>query len=99
VSVERSVFKTWRFGCETCHAERERLQWSYEAPPQCCGAPMTLGSRGSRQTLQIITDDVPGGFTVENGFKTPQTFYSKSEHRRALSERGLRIADRGEIRH
>jgi hypothetical protein len=28
---------------------------------------------------------VPGGFTVENGFSEPRTFYSKSEHQRALA--------------
>jgi hypothetical protein len=84
--------RTW--GCETCQRESRVLGWNYDPAPLCCDQPMTLGSRGS--TLQIITDDVPGGFTVENGFKTPQTFYSKSEHRRALSQHGLRIAERGE---
>jgi hypothetical protein len=47
---------------------------------------------------QIITDDVPGGFVVENGFATPQKFYSKSAHRKALADRGLRIGDKGEWR-
>lgn len=96
MSGDRAVFKVWHFGCETCHAERDRLQWSYEPAPECCGSPMRLGSRGSGATVQIITDDVPGGFVVENGFATPQKFYSKSAHRAALAEKGLRIADRGE---
>jgi hypothetical protein len=56
---------------------------------------MSEGST-ARQTVQIITDDVPGGFTVHNGFKQPTTFYSKSEHRRALSANGMKLAEKGE---
>lgn len=92
------VFKIRRFVCETCRAQVERLQWNYDPPPECHG-PMAEGSFGSGRTVQIITDDVPGGFVVENGFSSPQKFYSKSAHRAALSEKGLRIADRGEFRH
>lgn len=44
-----------------------------------------------RAKWSVISDDVPGGFTVENGFDEPRTFYSKSEHARALAERGLEI--------
>ena len=40
----------------------------------------------------IVGDDVPGGFTVENGFNTPQTFFSKKAHRDALAARGLQVA-------
>lgn len=99
MAPERDTYKVRRFVCETCHTERERLSWNYDPAPTCCDAPMVEGSRGSGRTVQIITDDVPGGFVVENGFKTPQKFYSKSEHRAALAEKGLRIADRGEIRY
>jgi len=40
----------------------------------------------------VVGDDVPGGFTVENGFDSPQTFYSKKAHRDALAARGMEIA-------
>lgn len=93
---ERAIFKTWRFLCEACRSRREVLQWSYDPAPVCCDRPMADGSAVTGHTVQIITDDVPGGFTVENGFKTPQKFYSKSEHRRALAAHGMRIADKGE---
>jgi hypothetical protein len=33
-------------------------------------------------------DDVPGGFTVENGFSEPRTFYSKKAHLEALDREG-----------
>lgn len=39
----------------------------------------------------VVGDDVPGGFIVENGFNEPRTFYSKSEHQKALAERGLEM--------
>lgn len=38
-----------------------------------------------------IPDDVPGGFTVENGFDRPRVFYSKTEHLRALKEEGCEL--------
>ena len=40
----------------------------------------------------VIDDSVPGGFTVENGFDSPRTFYSKAEHRAALKAQGMQIA-------
>jgi hypothetical protein len=98
MAPERHVYKIRHFGCETCHGERSELRWNFDPSPICCDRPMAEGARATGGTLHIITDDVPGGFVVENGFKTPQKFYSKSEHRNALAERGLRIADRGEIR-
>jgi len=50
--------------------------------PFCPHAPTKWG---------VIADDVPGGFTVENGFDQPTTFYSHSAHRKALAEKGLEI--------
>lgn len=47
----------------------------------------------SRQ-VAIVTDDIPGGQTFENGFATPQTFYSKSAYYRALSELGCSIKEK-----
>lgn len=43
------------------------------------------------QANGIITDDIPGGMTVENGFDEPRTFYSHSAHRAALAKEGLEI--------
>lgn len=36
-------------------------------------------------------DEIPGGHVFENGFEQPTRFFSHSEHRRALKERGLQI--------
>jgi len=54
-----------------------------------CGAVLQVGDYPfcphGRSALVAIPDDVPGGFTVENGFAEPRTFYSKSAHQRALA--------------
>lgn len=60
-----------------------------------CGAELTVGDfpfcpHGSG-SFTNIPDDVPGGFVVENGFDTPQRFYSHSEHEAALAARGCEI--------
>ncbi|HYE86864.1 MAG TPA: hypothetical protein VEA16_10950 [Vicinamibacterales bacterium] len=46
----------------------------------------------------MIPDDVPGGFWAENGFDRPRKFYSKAEHRAALTAEGceLRVKYAGE---
>jgi hypothetical protein len=61
-----------------------------------CGEELTVGSwpfcPHGHGLVNVIGDDVPGGFVVENGFSTPQKFYSKSEHIRALAQNGREIA-------
>jgi hypothetical protein len=44
-----------------------------------------------RSASAVVGDDIPGGQWFENGFDTPQKFYSHSEHRAALAARGLEI--------
>lgn len=60
--------------CERCGQVVQVGEW-----PWC---PHGHGS------LTAVPDEVPGGFWVENGFRTPQKFYSKSEHRNALEANG-----------
>lgn len=52
--------------------------------------PYEPRSRGAA----IQVDDIPGGIVIENGFKTPQTFYSKSAMDRAFAENGLTRKER-----
>ena len=95
----RYVFKVRTFGCEACGQTVEALRWDYDPPPDCaCGGAMHETHARPKDTVQIITDDVPGGFVVENGFSQPTRFDSKSAHRKALEANGMRIADRGEFR-
>jgi len=61
-----------------------------------CGATLAVGDypfcpHGSTR-VAVHSDDVPGGFWAENGFDEPRKFYSRSEHARALAERGMTIA-------
>jgi hypothetical protein len=60
-----------------------------------CNAPLVIGAfpfcpHGS-STLSAVGDDIPGGMVAENGFNTPQVFYTKSDHRRALAAKGLEV--------
>jgi hypothetical protein len=80
------------FVCPSGHIQRD--MWTrYGAFPTCpeCGAMVeTLWDRGFPN---VIADSVPGGFVVENMGREPETFYSKSDHRREAKARGLRIRD------
>ena len=60
-----------------------------------CGAVLRVGDfpfcphePGSQS---VIGDEWPGGKEFENGFETPRTFYSRSEHEAALAARGLEV--------
>jgi hypothetical protein len=77
---------------EFAHLEDERCERCYQW--------LSKGAHGvgvcpfePRKGHVVIPDDVPGGFVVENGFATPQKFYSKKEHRRALAENGNMLCD------
>lgn len=64
--------------CDCCNREIEIGAW-----PFCPHEP----AKG----LKYFEDAIPGGQVFENGFDTPQTFFSHSEHRAALAARGLTI--------
>lgn len=60
-----------------------------------CGATLQVGDwfacPHGRSASAVVQDEIPGGQWFENGFETPQKFYSHSEHRAALAARGLEI--------
>lgn len=66
--------------CESCNKELELGSWPW------CPHERGVG--------KYFEDAVPGGFWADNGFDTPQKFYSHSEHRAALAARGLEINPR-----
>lgn len=63
--------------CDKCYQEIELGAW-----------PFCPHGRG---TNTVVGDDIPGGRVFENGFSEPTKFYSHSEHRKALADRGLEI--------
>ena len=60
-----------------------------------CGAALSISEwpfcPHGRAHSAVISDEIPGGMVVENGFPEPIKVYSHSEHRRLLAERGLEI--------
>jgi len=68
-----------------------------------CGAVLRVGDypfcKGrphdhQHPTYRNIPDAVPGGFTVENAWSEPRTFYSQREYERALAADGMQLAPR-----
>jgi hypothetical protein len=62
---------------------------------ETCGAAVAIGDfpfcpHGQTKAM-IVPDDVPGGFTVENAWREPRTFYSQSEYRKALDADGMEL--------
>jgi hypothetical protein len=84
--------------CPQGHEAERWAKWDERSVPcQTCGAPT---DRIWRANAGSKAPDVtwPGGKTFENGFPEPRTFYSPTEYRRALGERGLQVRGDGEER-
>lgn len=74
--------------CEWTQIDRlERIADLTYSCPKCGGETERARLTG---TVHVISDDIPGGFTDENLGPTPITYYSKSERRRLMKERGIR---------
>lgn len=60
-----------------------------------CGIELHIGDfpfcPHGRGTNTVNGDEIPGGEWQENGFHTPQKFYSKKDRDRALAARGYEI--------
>jgi len=80
--------------CAQGHEAERWARWDErDLACETCGGPTERVWKGRRN---IISDEWAGGKTFENGFATPQTFYSPSEYRKALAEKGLQVRGDGE---
>lgn len=63
-----------------------------------CGCVLQIGDYPfcphGTGSFNAQADDVPGGFTVENAWSEPRTFYSQSAYERALKQDGMELAPR-----
>lgn len=59
-----------------------------------CGRELTVGEwpfcPHGRTNLNVVSDSIPGGETIENLAPTPITFHSRSEKREYLRANGIR---------
>lgn len=80
------------FACDLGHVQRDQFVKYGERPrcPECGGTTDVIWQTSFPN---IIRDEIPGGMTIHNMTATPETFYSKSEHRRRVKELGLTIRD------
>lgn len=80
------------FRCEQGHTQIDVWAKYGERPacPDCGGATDIVWMQSFPN---IIRDEIPGGMTIHNMTSQPETFYTKSEHRRRVKELGLVIRD------
>ena len=98
-------FKAWQSHCvghdgsqeDACGFRGEIFGWDKDFPKPCpqCGGNAVIEDAGSRQTVMIATDDIPGGLLVRHAIchedGTPKRYYSKTEIKRALNKAGYTI--------
>lgn len=77
--------------CERCGHDVRRIV--LHGPALWCG-PCHDSDRTITHAHGIVTDDIPGGQTVENLGHEPMTFYSKHAIRAEADRRGLRFTDK-----
>jgi hypothetical protein len=93
------TFKEWSSTCRNteCGFKGRILGWDYDLPLDCpkCGEPTELLHEIFNTAHGIATDDIPGGLAVRHGVchddGSPRMFYSKTDLKRALNEKGLCI--------
>lgn len=80
------------FTCASGHILADRIV-PYGTRPACpeCGGATEIVWMSSFPN--VIGDDVPGGFVVENMTRETETFYSRSDWRRRQKELGVRHRD------
>jgi hypothetical protein len=95
MSVERALFTTRQFACESCSHRERVLGWNYDAAPECPEGhgSLTIDHGQHGQSAGVIPDQIPGGVEVKHGIcnpdGTPRRYYSKSEMAREAYKRGL----------
>ena len=73
--------------CPAGHEADIFAQWDErEVPCATCGQ---LTVRVWKSSPRVVDDSIPGGFTDHNLGPEPITYYSKSERKRLMRERGL----------
>lgn len=82
--------------CPNGHEAERWATWDDRSVPcEVCGHP-TERIWKSNPNSRHADVTWPGGKTFENGFATPQTFYSPAEYHKALKAKGLAIRGDGE---
>ena len=78
------------YRCTVCAHVFEGFEWAHEKICcKICGAS-TEHIWLAGNSPAVIDDSIPGGMTIENLGPRPQTFYSKSDFKRAQDAAGLK---------
>ena|SRR3990167_9034259 len=91
------TLREWPCIC-ACGFQNKIRGWSNDFPFSCpdCGSPVELYAEERGSAPGIVTDDIPGGYTIRHGLVnadgSPRTFYSKSDIKRAANKAGLTIS-------
>ena len=85
------ILKEWLLRCEPCDKVFGKLCWDYEVPDQLCpvcNEPVDVYTPARGKAPGIATDGIPGGVEIRHLSRHPETFYSKTDIKRACNERG-----------
>jgi hypothetical protein len=93
-----ATYKEWPFRCAHCGKRWRDLAWSYDLPVNCpdCNLTAHLDYDDHNVSAAVVGDDIPGGIEIRHGVcnddGSPRRFYSRTELKRALNEKGLTIS-------
>lgn len=80
---------TYEYQCEPCDRRFEIIVPVAHRDHVICNHCGTFAERIWTGAPQMHDDSIPGGMVIENLSAQPQTFYSKSEFRRAQQAAGV----------
>lgn len=96
--MKGGTFKLWPIWCHDCQKAFNELGWNYELPlacPDCSHTTVMNFDEQFDRAPGVIGDelhDYSANHGVCNEDSTPRKFYSKTDLKRALNEKGLVIA-------
>lgn len=96
--MKGGTFKLWPIWCSYCEKAFETLGWSYDLPLECpdCKAETLMNFDVPFDKAPGIVSDELHGYEARHGVcnpdGSPRKFYSKTDLKRALNEKGLVIA-------
>lgn len=96
MSTVKHTFKEWTSRCISCPFQGKILGWDNALPLPCpdCSAPTALITDTVNQAHGVIGDEL-NGYEARHGVcwpdGSPRRFDSKTDLKRALNEKGLKI--------
>jgi hypothetical protein len=96
--MSTSTYKEWPIWCHRCEVSSKQLAWDFDLPITCstCGSATCLNYDEKYADAPGVIGDELNNYAARHGVcnpdGSPRVFHSKTDLKRALNEKGLKIS-------